>query len=110
MKKSEVYPKSEIVLLHGKINHIEEELSIVEIKSSLFPEPMYLLTNIPAANIKTAYKINVKYLKRWDIELLFRVMKEKFNLEDFRVLTYRRLRNVFSLLMVGIYPACRQTG
>jgi len=95
--------KIEIALLHGKINHIEEELSIVVIKSSLFPEPMYLLTNVPVENIKAAYKIYVKYLKRWGIALLFRVMKEKFNLEDIRVLTYRRLRNVFSLLMAGIY-------
>ena len=95
--------KIEVALLHGKVNHIDEELSVIVIKASLYPKPMYLLTNIPVENLKQAYKIYVKYLKRWGIELLYRVMKEKFNLEDIRVLKYRCLRNIFSLLMAGIY-------
>jgi hypothetical protein len=93
----------EIGLLHGKIQHIEEELSIIVVKSSLFPEPMYLLTNISVEDEKAAYQVYAKYLKRWGIELLFRVMKEKFNLEDIRVMKYQRLRNVFALLMATIY-------
>ncbi len=93
----------EIALLHGKIHTIEEELSIVVVKSTIFPEPMYLLTNISLEDERAAYQVYAKYLKRWGIELLFRVMKEKFNLEDIRVMKYRRLRNVFSLLMAAIY-------
>jgi len=95
--------KLTIALLHGKINHVEEELSVIVVKSSLFPEPLYLLTNIPVETYKAAYKIYAKYLKRWGIELLYRVMKDKFQIEDIRVLKYQRMRNVFSLMMAALF-------
>jgi hypothetical protein len=95
--------KLTIAILHGKINHVEEELSVIVVKSSLFPEPLYLLTNIPVETYKAAYKIYAKYLKRWGIELLYRVMKDKFQIEDIRVLKYQRMRNVFSLMMAALF-------
>lgn len=41
------------------------------------------------------------YRDRWQIERSFETVKQEFSLEDVRVRTFRRLRNVFSLCVVA---------
>lgn len=86
---------------------MEEEMHVIIVKSPLYQEPVYLLTNSGVETYEAAYGIYLKYLKRWGIEQIYRVMKEKFNIEDIRVMKYRRLRNVFSLMMAALYLVAR---
>lgn len=92
-----------VAMVRGRISNLSTEYTVIVIKSRLFQEPMYLMTNIRVENHQSAYRVYAKYLKRWGIETMYRLMKEKFNLEDMRVLRYKRMRNLFSLMMGSLY-------
>ena len=45
------------------------------------------------------------YLTRWKIEETFRFLKQSYNLEDLRVLSYQRLQNLVALVAATAYFA-----
>ena len=58
-----------------------------------------LLTNIGMKrNRKTLWWAVCAYLTRWGIEETIRFIKQSYDLEDIRVLTYQRLRNMVVLV------------
>ena len=70
-------------------------------------EPMMLLTNIALQKSrKSLFNVVVSYVRRWQIEDSIRFMKQSYNLEDIRLLTYRRLQNMLVLVMGAMYFAC----
>jgi len=70
-------------------------------------EPMMLLTNVALQKSrKSLFKIVVSYIRRWQIEDSIRFMKQSYNLEDIRLLTYQRLQNMLVLVMGAMYFAC----
>jgi hypothetical protein len=86
-----------------KIKGIKEELTIVVIKSELYLDPMYLITNKKCLCNEAAKKIYEKYLRRWGIETLIRTLKEEYNIEDVRLLRYKGIRNIISLAFYCLY-------
>jgi hypothetical protein len=61
--------------------------------------PMMLLTNLPMRrNQKLLWWVVAAYLTRWRIEEAIRFTKQSYDLEDIRVLTYDRLRNLVVLV------------
>lgn len=74
-------------------------------------EPMMLLTNIPQRkNRECLWFIIDGYLTRWRIEEAIRFTKQSYNLEDIRVLTYRRLCNLVALVLAVSYFAAVYLG
>lgn len=73
-------------------------LNLVVLKG-LGAEPLILLTSLP---MKRRHKevawLVMGYLTRWRVEEAIRFMKQSYTLEDIRVLTYRRLRNMVVLV------------
>ena len=62
-------------------------------------KPLMLLTNIQVKrNRKSLWWIVAAYLTRWRIEETIRFIKQSYDLEDIRVLSYRRLRNMIVLV------------
>ena len=60
---------------------------------------MMLLTNLPMRrNRKLLWWLVSAYLTRWRIEEAIRFIKQGYHLEDIRVLTYERLRNMVVLV------------
>lgn len=58
-----------------------------------------LLTNLPMRrNRKLLWWLVSAYLTRWRIEEAIRFIKQGYDLEDIRVLTYERLRNMVVLV------------
>ena len=58
-----------------------------------------LLTDLPMRrNRKVLWWVVSAYLTRWRIEEAIRFVKQSYDLEDIRVLTYRRLRNMAVLV------------
>jgi hypothetical protein len=58
-----------------------------------------LLTNLPLRrNRKVLWWVVCAYLTRWPIEEAIRFIKQSYDLEDIRVLTYQRLRNMAVLV------------
>ena len=60
---------------------------------------MMLLTDLPMRrNRKILWWVVSAYLTRWRIEEAIRFVKQSYDLEDIRVLTYQRLRNMAVLV------------
>ncbi len=67
-------------------------------------KPMMLLTSQPLRrNRKVLWRVLRSYIKRWDIEQSIRFVKQCYDVENIRVLTYRRLRNMMGLLLAVFY-------
>jgi hypothetical protein len=67
-------------------------------------EPMMLLTNIQVKRSRKAlWGIIESYMTRWRIEETIRFIKQSYNLEDIRLLTYRRLQNMMVLVLAVAY-------
>jgi hypothetical protein len=67
-------------------------------------EPMMLLTNIAVRRSRKAlWQIIESYMTRWRIEETFRFVKQSYNLEDIRLLTYKRLQNMMALVLAVTY-------
>ena len=67
-------------------------------------EPMMLLTSIEVTKSrKSLLSIVLSYVRRWQIEETIRFCKQSCNLEDIRLLTYRRLQNMMVLVWGAMY-------
>ncbi len=68
--------------------------------------PLMILTTEPMRRSRKCLWRAVKaYLTRWRIEETIRFIKQSYDLEDVRVLTYRRLRNIAALVLAASYFA-----
>lgn len=62
-------------------------------------QPMMLLTNLPMRKKRSVlWWVVTAYLTRWRVEEAIRFTKQSYQLEDIRVLTYDRLRNLVVLV------------
>jgi len=67
-------------------------------------KPMMLLTTRPLRrNRKVLSRLLRCYIKRWSIEETIRFVKQTYDLENIRLLKYRRLRNMMGLLLAVFY-------
>jgi len=67
---------------------------------------MMLLTNVQVKKSrKSLWRIIKCYITRWSIEETIRFIKQSYNLEDIRLLTYRRLQNMMALVLAVAYFA-----
>lgn len=70
-------------------------------------KPLMLLTTMPIKKSrKSVWRVVESYLTRWRVEETIRFIKQSYQLEDIRLLTYERLRNMATLVMVTAYFAC----
>jgi len=61
-----------------------------------------LLTNLPLRKRRSVLWFIVgSYLTRWRIEDAIRFVKQSYKLEDIRVLTYHRLKNLVALVLAA---------
>ena len=78
--------------------HPDQALWLVVVRG-LGTAPMMLLTDLPMRrNRKVLWWVVSAYLTRWRIEEAIRFVKQSYDLEDIRVLTYQRLRNLAVLV------------
>jgi len=69
------------------------------------------LTNLPIKKSRKAlWRIIESYISRWSIEETIRFLKQSYNLEDIRLLTYHRLQNMMALIMAVAYFAMAYLG
>lgn len=63
-----------------------------------------LLSNVAVKQSRQSlWRIVSGYLTRWLVEETIRFIKQSYRLEDLRVLTYERLRNLAALVMATAY-------
>jgi len=74
-------------------------------------EPMMLLTTLALTDSrKSLWQVVEGYLTRWRVEDTLRYIKQCYHLEDLRVLTYRRLKNMVAILLAAVYFASTWLG
>jgi len=82
-----------------------EPLTLVIVRG-LGQEPMMLLTDLRVTKSrKSLWRIIESYLTRWRIEETIRFMKQSYQVEDIRLLTYQRLQNMMAILTAVSYFA-----
>lgn len=82
----------------GVPDHPDAPLWLVVVRG-LGAEPMMLLTNLPLRKKRSVlWWVVAAYLTRWRVEEAIRFTKQSYQLEDIRVLTYDRLRNLVALV------------
>jgi hypothetical protein len=72
-------------------------------------KPMMLLTNV-AVKSEGVMRILEIYLTRWKCEESYRFIKQAYNLEDVRVLSYTALRNLMVLVQAVFYFVSAELG
>jgi len=83
----------------------KEQLYMIVVKG-FGQNPMMLLTNVQVRKSrKSLWRIIQSYITRWSIEETIRFIKQSYNLEDIRLLTYRRLQNMIALVLAVAYFA-----
>ena len=84
-----------------KLPFRDEPLSLVVVKG--FGEsPLMLLTNLELKKVGVIRILEI-YLTRWKCEESYRFIKQAYNLEDLRVMSYRALRNMVVLVQAVFY-------
>jgi len=74
-------------------------------------KPMMLLTNLQMRkNRNVLWHIVESYITRWRIEDTIRFIKQSYELEDIRVLSYCRLQNMMALVLAVAYFASVYVG
>jgi hypothetical protein len=85
------------------VEHSDRPLWLVVVKG-FGQEPMMLLTTrAMRRNRQVLWQVVEAYITRWRIEETIRFIKESYELEDVRLLTYGRLQNMASLVLAAAY-------
>ncbi|QTL99777.1 transposase [Iocasia frigidifontis] len=79
----------------------DKKLTLVIVRG-LGNNPMMLITNLRPKAKKLTLTILKAYIKRWRIEEYFRFKKQKFDFENFRVRSLKRIRNLDLILSIAI--------
>ncbi|MFZ5806502.1 MAG: transposase, partial [Verrucomicrobiota bacterium] len=66
-------------------------------------DPLMILTTVPLTRSYTSLHWMLQaYLTRWKIEETIRFIKQTYQLEDIRLLTYRRLQNMMAFVLLAL--------
>lgn len=83
--------------------HPDTQLWLVVVKG-FGKTPLMLLTTEPMRrNRKVIWWIVQAYLTRWRVEDTIRFIKQSYSLEDIRVMTYERLKNMAALVLAASF-------
>ena len=95
---------------HVRLPDRRENLNLVVVRG-LGENPLLLLTSLPMRrNREVLWAVVGSYLARWRVEETIRFIKQSYSLEDIRVLTYRRLRNLVALVLAASFFAAVYLG
>lgn len=76
------------------------ELLILVVVKGFGLEPMMLLTDLSIKRSrKSVWHVVAAYMSRWRVEETIRSLKQSYELEDIRLMTYVRLQNMMAILM-----------
>lgn len=86
-----------------KLPSRKEQLYLVVVKG-FGKKPLMLLANLDLKpDARAVIRVLEIYLTRWKCEESYRFIKQAYNLEDIRLLTYIGLRNMVALIQVVFY-------
>lgn len=83
--------------------HPEKRLWLVVVKGFGEKALMLLTTEPLSRNRKVLWWMVQAYLTRWRVEDTIRFIKQSYNVEDIRVLSYERLKNMAALVLAAAF-------
>jgi hypothetical protein len=93
-----------------KLPGCERELFLVVVEG-FGKKPMMLLTTHKLTwSRKKLWNIVQSYITRWKIEETIRFVKQSYQLEDIRLLTYKRIKAMISFVLAATYFVCCHIG
>jgi len=93
-----------------KLPEYEKPLYLLVVKG-FGAKPLILLTTIELRKKRSLlWWVLESYLTRWRIEETIRFIKQSYQLEDVRVLTYERLKNMMALVLAAVHFAAVYLG
>ena len=85
--------------------HPKKELHMVVVRG-FGRDPMMLITSLPVSgSFESQWRVVDAYLSRWRVEETIRFVKQAYGLENIRVMSYARIRNMASLVLAAAYVA-----
>ena len=91
-------------------NYPDKALSLVVAKG-FGDKPLMLLTTEPMRrNSAVVWRVVQSYLTRWRVEETIRFIKQSYSVEDIRVLTYQRIKNMAALVLAASFFAAVYLG
>lgn len=88
----------------------KESMYLVVVKG-FGQEPLMLLTNLEMKRTRSSLWFVVgSYLTRWRVDETIRFIKQSYHLEDIRVQSYTRLKNLVALVLCAAYFAAVHLG
>lgn len=69
-------------------------------KRGRIKEPLYLLTTKNVCSYSGAREVVKQYIKRWAIENYFQMLKDKYDIENFRVRKIRAIEMLMTIIML----------
>ena len=83
--------------------HPKKELHMVVVRG-FGRDPMMLITSLPVSgSFESQWRVVDAYLSRWRVEETIRFVKQAYGLENIRVMSYARIRNMASLVLAAAY-------
>ena len=83
--------------------HPKKELHMVVVRG-FGRDPMMLITSLPVdGSFTSQWRVVDAYLSRWRVEETIRFVKQAYGLENIRVMSYARIRNMASLVLAAAY-------
>ena len=85
--------------------HPKKELHMVVVRG-FGRDPMMLITSLPVSgSFESQWRVVDAYLSRWRVEETIRFVKQAYGLENIRVMSYTRIRNMAALVLAAAYFA-----
>ena len=108
--------KEKVYLIHFGFRRVrlpdypDKPLWLVVVKG-FGDKPLMLLTTEPMRRNRAVVWLVVQaYLTRWRVEETIRFIKQSYSLEDIRVLTYQRIKNMAALVLAACFFAAVHLG
>lgn len=77
----------------------EKSLTLIIVWSDCYQEPLLLLSDQDISSLEEAWEFFFVYRKRWEIEKMYRELKQNFGLEKIRVRSLKKQKTMAFLLM-----------
>ena len=85
--------------------HLDTQLYMIlcytEGHGKKFEEPLVILTDLKTDSFEKAWKHFFYYKKRWEVENLYRAIKQQFGAEEFLVMDFEKIKALMFLVMLA---------
>jgi len=94
--------QAEVRSCRVRLPKLDKQLWLCVFDSQDHPQPLVLLTSQHVETLDEAARVLTQYFARWTAEEMHRFAKQAFKLENIRLLTWQRLKNMVAILWIAL--------